>query len=60
MNENTVDIKYIEFKKQQDFVNSLDQFTKHLAELGYTDRAILMYISPMVFDMIIKNGGKHD
>jgi len=58
--KNKVETKMIEFKKQQDYLNTLDEFTKHLTHVGYTDRAILLHISPMLNELIIKNGGKNE
>ena len=58
--KNKVETKMIEFAKQQAYLNALDEFTKHLTHVGYTDRAILLHISPMLNELIIKNGGKNE
>lgn len=60
MNKNKVEIKFIEFKKQQNYVTALDQFIQHLVKVGYTDRAILLHTMPMLNKLIIKNGGKNE
>lgn len=60
IDKNNVESKFIQFRSQNNFTKALDEYTTYLAKLGYTDRAILLHISPMMYDLIIKNGGKNE
>ncbi len=55
IDKDIVQTKFLEFKKIHAYTNCLDEYVKYLIELGYTDRAVLLHISPMLHNMITRS-----
>jgi len=54
----TVQTKFIEFKKINDLTVSMREYVKHLKNTGYTDNAIESHLIPMVHNIIKINNDR--
>ena len=56
-NKETVQTKFVEFKKIHGLTKSMQEYVDHLHRTGYNDNAIESHIIPMIRNMInIANG----